>query len=70
MSESKTRSFSTRLTAGERKSIAAAARLQGCTPSSFIRGAAVAQARMVSWDPEEFALKRVRQIMKELADKG
>ena len=70
MSESKTGSFSTRLTAEERKSINAAAQLLGVSPSSFIREAAVTAALKISSDPEDFALKRVRRIMKELADEG
>ena len=68
MPKPKTTAFSTRLSAEDRKTINLAAELLGCSPSSFIREAAVTQALKVSWDPEEFALKRVRLIMQALED--
>tara|TARA_R110000744_G_scaffold43021_2_gene96596 strand:+ start:341 stop:547 length:207 start_codon:yes stop_codon:yes gene_type:complete len=65
----KSTTLTTRLTVEERKTIDAAAQLLGISTSSFIRESAVNWANKISSDPEAFVLKRVRQIMRELADK-
>ena len=63
MRESKTEAFSTRLSAEERKTINQAAKLLGCSPSNFIREAAMTQSRKILRDPEAFVLARVRRLM-------
>ncbi len=65
MKTSKTMAFSIRLSKEDRTSITQAAKFLGCSPSSFIRDAAVMQAEEVLSDPEAFALSRVRRLIRE-----
>ena len=64
MKTSKTTSFSTRLSQRDRCVINQAAKFHGCSPSNFIRDAAVTQAEEALSDPETFALSRIRRLMK------
>lgn len=63
MPKSKTAAFSTRLSAEERETINRAAELLGCSPSSFIREAAMTQSRKILRDPEAFVIARIRRLM-------